>query len=228
VALEADVVLGRSIKAGEKMFVDMAGSATIPVYDRPHRRSLASAAVRSGLGPVPTPGRATRDQQDGRGCAPTCTPSTFRGIPALAVPDNTKPADQGRMLRPDLNPTYYNFAQHAASDRARRPYKPRDKAKVENAVQVAQRWDRGGTEASPVLFARRVNEAIRELLAKLKHRPCPQKDGTRASVWEAIDRPALSRSTEPFDLSQWSRARVNIDYHVSFDSNLYSGPTTGA
>lgn len=32
------------------------------------------------------------------------------------------------------------------------------------------------------------------------------------------------RSTEPFDLSKWSRARVNIDYHVVFDSNLYRVP----
>jgi hypothetical protein len=30
--------------------------------------------------------------------------------------------------------------------------------------------------------------------------------------------------TEPFDLSEWSRARVNIDYHITFDANLYSVP----
>ena len=42
---------------------------------------------------------------------------------------------------------------------------------------------------------------------------------------EAIDKPALKPlPAEPFDLSEWSRARVNIDYHVSFDSNLYSVP----
>jgi hypothetical protein len=49
--------------------------------------------------------------------------------------------------------------------------------------------------------------------------------GTRASAWEAIDKPALKPlPTEPFDLSEWSRARVSIDYHVSFDANLYSVP----
>jgi hypothetical protein len=30
--------------------------------------------------------------------------------------------------------------------------------------------------------------------------------------------------TERFDLSQWSRARVNIDYHLSFDGSVYSVP----
>lgn len=29
---------------------------------------------------------------------------------------------------------------------------------------------------------------------------------------------------ERFDLSQWSRATVNIDYHIAFDGNLYSVP----
>ena len=30
--------------------------------------------------------------------------------------------------------------------------------------------------------------------------------------------------TERFDLSDWSRARVNIDYHIAFDTNYYSVP----
>ena len=31
---------------------------------------------------------------------------------------------------------------------------------------------------------------------------------------------------EPFDMSQWSYARVNIDYHIAFDANFYSVPYT--
>jgi hypothetical protein len=31
---------------------------------------------------------------------------------------------------------------------------------------------------------------------------------------------------ERFDMSQWSRARVNIDYHIAFDGNFYSVPYT--
>jgi hypothetical protein len=29
---------------------------------------------------------------------------------------------------------------------------------------------------------------------------------------------------ERFDLSEWSNARVNIDYHVVFDGSFYSVP----
>jgi transposase len=106
-----------------------------------------------------------------------------------------------------------------------RPYKPRDKAKVENAVQVAQRWIVAALRHRKFFSLQELNEAIRELLEKLNHRPFRKKDGTRASVWEAIDKPALKPlPMEPFDLSEWSRARVNIDYHVAFDANFYSVP----
>lgn len=44
-------------------------------------------------------------------------------------------------------------------------------------------------------------------------------------MWEALDKPALQPlPIAPFDLSEWSKARVNIDYHVAFDANLYSVP----
>jgi transposase len=70
-----------------------------------------------------------------------------------------------------------------------------------------------------------LNVSIRELLEKLNHRPFRKREGSRATVFQALDKPALKPlPTEPFDLSEWSRARVNIDYHVTFDANLYSVP----
>src|SRR5205085_11612405 len=151
----------------------------------------------------------------------------FHGIPALAVPDNCKTGvSKAHRYDPDLNPTYYNFAVHCGFGIVpARPYKPRDKAKVENAVQVAQRWIVAALRNHKFFSLEELNTAIRELLAKLNHRPFRKKDGTRATVWEAIDKPALKPlPMEPFDLIEWSRARVNIDYHVAFDSNLYSVP----
>ena len=127
---------------------------------------------------------------------------------------------------PDLNPTYYNFALHCGFGIVpARPYKPRDKAKVENAVQIAQRWIVAALRHQKFFSLEELNAAIRELLTKLNHRPFRKRDGSRATAFEAIDKPALKPlPMEPFDLSEWSRARVNIDYHVAFDSNLYSVP----
>ena len=100
-----------------------------------------------------------------------------------------------------------------------------DKAKVESAVQVTQRWIVAALRHQKFFSLEQLNAGIRELLLKLNHRPFRKREGSRASAFEAIDKPALkSLPLEPFDLSEWSRARVNIDYHVAFDANLYSVP----
>jgi transposase len=69
------------------------------------------------------------------------------------------------------------------------------------------------------------NQSIGELLHRLNHRPFRKRDGSRASVFEALDKPALQPlPSERFEISEWARARVNIDYHVAFDGNFYSVP----
>jgi hypothetical protein len=68
-----------------------------------------------------------------------------------------------------------------------------------------------------------VNRAIRELLERLNQRPFRKREGSRASVFAAMERSTLRPlPAERFDMSQWSRARVNIDYHIAFDANPYS------
>jgi transposase len=223
-----DVVLRQEHKAGEKMFVDWAG-ATIPVYDRHTGEVRQAPLFVAVLGASSyTWAEAMRDQQmESWLRAHVHAFEHFRGIPTLAVPDNTKTGvTKAHRYDPDLNPTYYNFALHCGFGIVpARPYKPRDKAKVENAVQVTQRWIVAALRHRKFFSLEELNEAIRALLDKLNHRPFRKKDGTRASVWEAVDKPALKPlPTEPFDLSEWSRARVNIDYHVAFDANFYSVP----
>jgi transposase len=223
-----DMVLRQEHKAGEKMFVDWAGSR-IPVHDRRTGIAWQAPLFVATLGASSyTWAEATRDQQmEAWLRAHVHAFEHFGGIPALVVPDNTKTGvTRAHRYDPDLNPTYYNFAMHCGFGIVpARPYKPRDKAKVENAVQVTQRWIVAALRNRKFFSLEELNVAIRELLGKLNHRPFRKKDGTRATVWEAVDKPALKPlPIEPFDLSEWSRARVNIDYHVTFDANLYSVP----
>jgi transposase len=223
-----DVVLRQEHKAGEKMFVDWAG-ATIPVYDRHSGQAWQAPLFVATLGASSyTFAECTRDQQMESWLRMHVRAfEHFGGIPALAVPDNTKTGvTRAHRYDPDLNPTYYNFALHCGFGIVpARPYKPRDKAKVENAVQVAQRRIVAALRHHKFFSLEELNAAIRELLTKLNNRPFRKRDGTRASAFAAVDKPALKPlPAEPFDLSEWSRARVNIDYHVSFDANLYSVP----
>ena len=70
-----------------------------------------------------------------------------------------------------------------------------------------------------------LNHAIRELRDRINQRPFRKREGSRASQLVALDKPALNPlPAERFDLSQWSRARVNIDYHIAFATNYYSVP----
>jgi transposase len=223
-----DVVLRQEHKAGEKMFVDWAG-ATIPVHDRLTGQVWQAPLFVAALGASSyTYAEAMRDQQmEAWLRAHVHAFEHCGGIPTLVVPDNAKTGvSKAHRYDPDLNPTYYNFALHCGFGIVpARPYKPRDKAKVENAVQVAERWIVAALRHHKFFSLEELNAAIRELLVKLNHRPFRKREGSRASVFEAIEKPALKPlPSEPFDLSEWSRARVNIDYHIAFDSNLYSVP----
>jgi transposase len=106
-----------------------------------------------------------------------------------------------------------------------RPYKPRDKAKVESGVQVVQRWIVAALRHRRFFSLAEVNEAIRELLRKLNQRPFRKRPGCRASLFAELDRPALQPlPAERYELAQWATARVNIDYHVEFERHYYSVP----
>jgi hypothetical protein len=115
------------------MFVDWAG-ATIPVWDRHTGVPWQSALFVAALGASSyTWAEAARDRQMEswlRGHVHAF--EHFHGIPALAVPDNTKTGvTKAHRYDPDLNPTYYNFALHCGFGIVpARPRKPRDKAYV--------------------------------------------------------------------------------------------------
>ena len=64
------------------------------------------------------------------------------GVPQVVVPDNLKSAvTKADRYDPGLNRTYAEMAEHyGTAILPARVRKPKDKAKVEVAVQVAQRW----------------------------------------------------------------------------------------
>jgi hypothetical protein len=90
---------------------------------------------------------------------------------------------------------------------------------------LAERWIIAALRHRKFFSIEDLNQAIRELRDRINQRPFRKREGSRASQFAAVDKPALNRlPAEPFDLSQWSRARVNIDYHIAFDTNYYSVP----
>ena len=223
-----DIVMRQEHKAGEKAFVDWAG-ATIPIHDPATGEVWQAPLFVAALGASSyTWAEATRDQQmESWLRAHVHAFEYWKGVPALVVPDNARTGvSKACRYDPDVNPTYHNFAvQYGFGVVPTRPYKPRDKAVVESAVQVTQRWIVAALRNRKFFSLEEANRAIAELLHRLNHRPFRKREGSRASVFEELDRPALKPlPAEAFELSQWVRARVNIDYHVAFDGNFYSVP----
>ena len=225
-----DVVLRQVHQPGEKGFVDWAG-ATIPIHDPVTGEVWPASLFVMVLGASSyTYAEATQDQQLTAWIgAHMHAFEYFSGVPRLLVPDNLR-TGVSRSCRydPDLNPTYQEFAMHYdVGVVPARPYRPKDKAKVEVGVQVVERWILAALRHQKFFRLADLNHAIRELLERLNQRPFKKREGSRASVFAAVERTALRPlPAEPFDMSQWSYARVNIDYHIAFKDDLYSVPYT--
>lgn len=225
-----DVVLRQEHRPGEKLFLDWAG-ATIAIL-RSDGATVQAPVFVAALGASSyTYAEAVADQQMASWLKVQMHALEFyNGCPQLLIPDNTRTGvTRACIYEPDLNPTYQEFAAHyRVAVMPTRPRKPRDKAKVESAVQVVQRWIVMRLRQRRFFSVTEANEAIRELLVYLNNRPFrKRRDESRASLFAKLDQPALQPlPAERYDLSQWAQARVNIDYHVAFDGNWYSVPYT--
>ena len=225
-----DVVLRQEHRPGEKLFVDWAG-ATIAIHHGDGTVTNAPLFVSALAVSSYTYAEAAPNQQMEHWLKVQIHALEFYGgCPQLLIPDNTKTGViKACRYEPDLNPTYQEFAAHyRIGVMPTRPRKPRDKAKVESAVQVVQRWIVMRLRARRFFSIAEANEAIRELLTYLNNRPFrKRREESRASLFVKIDKPALQPlPAERYDLSHWAQARVNIDYHIAFDGNWYSVPYT--
>ena len=106
-----------------------------------------------------------------------------------------------------------------------RPRKPRDKAKAENGVLQAERWILAALRQRTFFSLAEANAAIAERVAWLNARPFKRLPGSRQSMFEALDRPALRPlPARPYEYATWRTAKVNIDYHVEVERHWYSVP----
>src|SRR5277367_6072071 len=104
-----------------------------------------------------------------------------------------------------------------------RPRKPKDKAKVEGGVLIAQRWILACLRDRQFFSLEELNYAIAELLERLNTRPFQKLEGCRRSAFERLDRPAMKPlPARRYELADWGKARVNVDYHVAFEDRFYS------
>jgi transposase len=106
-----------------------------------------------------------------------------------------------------------------------RPYKPRDKAKVEGTVLIVQRWILAKIRNEVFNSLAALNARIAELLIDLNARVMRRYGKSRRELFESTERAALlALPSSRFEYAEWKKATVNIDYHVLFETHSYSVP----
>jgi transposase len=223
-----DVVMRQRHRAGEKLFVDYAGQ-TAAVVDP------ASGEIREAQIFVATLGAShytyaeatwTQTLPDWIGAHIRCF-EYLGAVPVLLVSDNLKSAvNRPCRYEPQAHATYEDLADHYGTAllpaRVRRP---RDKAKVENAVLLVERWILARLRHHTFFSLAALNEAIREQLEVLNTKPFQKLPGCRKSLFEQLDRPAMKPLPDArYTYAEWKKARVHIDYHVEVLGHYYSVP----
>ena len=203
---KVDVTMRQVHLAGEKVFIDYSGKK--PQHLGPHDgRGDRSRAVRGGARRVQLHVRGGDADADGWPdfCASTVRAFEFFGCtPKIAVPDQLRSAVSGPdRYDPEINPTYAELSEHYdVAIIPARAGEPRDKAKVEAGVLIAQRWILACLRNRTFFSLEELNAAIAELLEKLNTRPFQKLEGCRRSAFETIDRPAM----RPLPAARWEFA----------------------
>lgn len=151
----------------------------------------------------------------------------FEGVPAAIVPDQLKSGvTKSNRYEPGIQKTFDELAQHYDTVIfPARPDSPKDKAKVEVGVQIAQRWILARLRNQTFFSIDEMNERIAELLEDLNTRVMRRYKESRRDLFEKLERSMLKPlPSTRFSYGEWKKARVHIDYHVVFDDHFYSVP----
>jgi transposase len=223
-----DPVMRQEHRAGEKTFVDYAGM-TVVVYDKASGEQKEAQVFVAVLGASNyTYAEATWTQAlpDWIGSHVRAF-GYFGGATQILVPDNLKSGvHKPCFYEPDINPTYLDMARHyGIAVIPARVRKPKDKAKVEGGVLLAERWILAKLRNRQFFSLHELNCAIRELLIELNAKAFQKIPGSRKSLFESLDRPALlPLPAVAYQFAEWKKARVNIDYHIEVNRHYYSVP----
>ena len=225
-----DVVLRQDHQAGKKMFVDFPGQ-TVPIYDAETEAQVMAAQIFVSV--LGASNYVYAEALPSQQLVPWVNAHAhalafYGGCPEIAVIDNL-PAGVTKAHRyePIVNESYLDMASHfGVAVVPARPYKPRDKAKVEAAVLLVERWILARLRNRRFYSLGELNLGIRELLTRVNQKPFKKMPGSRQSWFEEVERPALRPlPPRPYEFATFLRSRkVHIDYHVEVDFHYYSVP----
>jgi len=223
-----DVVLRQTHTPGDKLFVDYAGQ-TIGIVDRRTGELRQAQIFVAALGHssyLYVEATWTQTVPDWLASHVRAL-EFFGGVPVAIVPDNLKSGVlKAHRYDPDINPSYQDWAEHYATTiLPARVRKPRDKAVAESSVLVVERRLLAPLREQTFFSLNEGNAAIRPLLDALNRQPFQKREGSRHSVYETAEKPALKPLPGTrYEYAEWKKAKVHLDYHVEVDRHRYSVP----
>lgn len=222
------VVMRQTHIAGDKLFVDYSGDKAFYVDAATGQRIACELFVATLGASSYTFAEATHTQKTPDFLASQARALRFfGGVPAAIVSDQLR---SGIVVpcryEPGPHTAYLDFATHYGTALVpARPRCPRDKAKVEVAVQVAQRWILARLRNVVCTSLADLNAHIARLLADLNERTMRSYGKSRRQLFEELDRPSLRPLPQSeYAYAEWKKARVNLDYHVELARHYYSVP----
>ena len=226
-AVHLTVTMRQSHRAGEKCFVDFSGDGIDVVVD-PLTGEVRSAKLfvavlgASNLTYV----EPVFDEE-----LPTwiaCHVHAFEffgGVSEIVVPDNLKSGvTKASRYEPTVNRTYADMARHyGTAIIPARAYRPRDKAKVEQGVLLAERWILAVLRNRTFFSLDELREAVKLLVTRLNDRLMQKLKRSRRQLFDELEKSALKPlPSTPYEFADWARPRVGLNYHVNFDDHWYS------
>ena len=226
----SDLRMRQHHKAGEKLQVDWSGLGVRIVDPKSGEVRQASVFV-SAMGASQMIFAKAYESQELRWWlgAHVDAFEFYGALPEVVVPDNPKTGVISPCrYEPTLNPAYSELAAHyGVAVVPARVRKPRDKAKVENAVQQVERWILAPLREQTFFSVREANEAITELLTKLNDKVMKGPKLSRRQLFEQEDKPVMrALPASRFTYAEWKRCKVPPDYHVEVEGHFYSVPFT--
>jgi transposase len=216
-------------KAGEKIFIDFSGK-TMPIVNSINGiitdvQIFVAVLPASGYPfVIAIPSQKKRDIIE----AHCDMVEYFGGVSDLFIPDNLKSAVTiANNFDPDVNPDYISLARHyGAAVMPTRGYKPQDKAKVEQAVKLVQRWILARLRHYTFFSIVELNIKIKELLPIYLDKKIKTLGGvTRRELFEKLDKPALKPLPKiRYEYKELKLLKVNKDYHIQLEYCFYSVP----
>jgi transposase len=214
--------------AGERMFVDYAGTtlAVIDASTGEARWAQLFVAVLGASNYTYAEATWTQGLSDWIG-AHTRAFAFVVGVPAMVVSDNLRSGiTKACFYEPQVNRTYSEMAAHyGTAIIPARPYRARDKAKVEVAVQIATRFIIAKLRNRHFFALSALNGAVAELVEQINNRVSRHLGASRRALFEELERSALKQlPAEPYVFAEWKQCRVGLDYHVEIEKHYYSVP----